>query len=96
LAKRKKRTNHRLSKSQNEKKSCCFQIRVANFGFFFLDSLSLTRTEMAESNGELMEDSTNPKPEDRGDGERTDDYPKLLSYGLDKKVSDNISTVCGS
>jgi hypothetical protein len=42
---------------------------------------------MAESNGELMEDSTNPKPEDRGDGERTDDYPKLLSYGLDKKVS---------
>lgn len=43
-------------------------------------------TEMAEGNGELVDD-INQKPEDRGDGERTEDYPKLLEYGLDKKVS---------
>jgi hypothetical protein len=34
-----------------------------------------------------VEDTTSSKPEDRGDGERTEDYPKLISYGLDKKVS---------
>lgn len=41
---------------------------------------------MAEGNGELVDD-INQKSEDRGDGERTEDYPKLLEYGLDKKVS---------
>lgn len=41
---------------------------------------------MAEGNGELVDDVI-IKSEDRGDGERTDDYPKLLQYGLDKKVS---------
>lgn len=41
---------------------------------------------MAEGNGELVED-INQKSDDRGDGERTEDYPKLLEYGLDKKVS---------
>lgn len=46
--------------------------------FFFI--------EMAEGNGELVDD-INQKSEDRGDGERTEDYPKLLEYGLDKKVS---------
>jgi len=43
-------------------------------------------TEMAEGNGELLDD-INQKADDRGDGERTEDYPKLLEYGLDKKVS---------
>lgn len=27
------------------------------------------------------------KADDRGDGERTEDYPKLLEYGLDRRVS---------
>ena len=40
---------------------------------------------MAEGNGELVDD-INQKSEDRGDGERTEDYPKLLEYGLDIKV----------
>lgn len=40
---------------------------------------------MAEGNGELLDD-INQKADDRGDGERTEDYPKLLEYGLDKKV----------
>jgi hypothetical protein len=53
--------------------------------FFF--GLLFFRTEMAEGNGEVVEDTTSSKPEDRGDGERTEDYPKLISYGLDKKVS---------
>lgn len=39
---------------------------------------------MAEGNGEMLDD--NVKSEDRGDGERTEDYPKLIEYGLDKKV----------
>ncbi|EDW28170.1 GL27352 [Drosophila persimilis] len=39
---------------------------------------------MAEGNGELLDD-INQKADDRGDGERTEDYPKLLEYGLDKK-----------
>lgn len=44
---------------------------------------------MAESNGELLAagDLSATKSEDRGgDGERTEDYSKLLEYGLDKKV----------
>lgn len=47
-------------------------------------------TEMAEGNGELAEDITTMKADDRGDGERTDDYPKLIEYGLDKRVSISI------
>lgn len=41
---------------------------------------------MAEGNGELNDDVSSSKPEDRGDGERTEDYVKLLEYGLDRKV----------
>lgn len=51
---------------------------------------------MAEGNGELLDD-INQKADDRGDGERTEDYPKLLEYGLDKKVLKrliNISFSC--
>ena len=34
--------------------------------------------EMAEGNGEILDDMANIKSEDRGDGEKTEDYPKLL------------------
>ncbi|XP_036323290.1 heterogeneous nuclear ribonucleoprotein R isoform X14 [Rhagoletis pomonella] len=47
---------------------------------------------MAEGNGELVED-INQKSEDRGDGERTEDYPKLLEYGLDKKVAGKLDDI---
>lgn len=47
---------------------------------------------MAEGNGELLDD-INQKADDRGDGERTEDYPKLLEYGLDKKVPWNWSQI---
>lgn len=42
---------------------------------------------MAEGNGELVDDVSGMKSDERGDGERTEDYPKLLEYGLDKRVS---------
>lgn len=42
---------------------------------------------MAEGNGELVDDVSGMTSDDRGDGERTEDYPKLLEYGLDKRVS---------
>lgn len=41
---------------------------------------------MAEGNGELVDEVSGMKSEDRGDGEKTEDYPKLIEYGLDKKV----------
>ncbi|KAI8115290.1 Heterogeneous nuclear ribonucleoprotein Q [Lucilia cuprina] len=47
---------------------------------------------MAEGNGELVDD-INQKSEDRGDGERTEDYPKLLEYGLDKKVAGKLDDI---
>lgn len=47
---------------------------------------------MAEGNGELLDD-INQKADDRGDGERTEDYPKLLEYGLDKKVLSNYGKI---
>lgn len=44
---------------------------------------------MAEGNGELIEEmATALKIEGNGDVERTPDYPKLVEYGLDKRVSD--------
>nr|XP_017017491.2 heterogeneous nuclear ribonucleoprotein Q isoform X3 [Drosophila kikkawai] len=48
--------------------------------------------EMAEGNGELLDD-INQKADDRGDGERTEDYPKLLEYGLDKKVAGKLDEI---
>ncbi|KAH8265255.1 hypothetical protein KR038_002492, partial [Drosophila bunnanda] len=49
-------------------------------------------SEMAEGNGELLDD-INQKADDRGDGERTEDYPKLLEYGLDKKVAGKLDEI---
>lgn len=49
---------------------------------------------MAEGNGELVEEMTNPKMgEGAGDGERTEDYTKLLEYGLDKKVAGKLDDI---
>lgn len=42
---------------------------------------------MAEGNGELVDDVASMSSQDRGDGEKTEDYPKLIEYGLDKRVS---------
>ncbi|XP_073816500.1 synaptotagmin binding cytoplasmic RNA interacting protein isoform X17 [Musca autumnalis] len=55
-------------------------------------SKMIKKYEMAEGNGELVED-INQKSEDRGDGERTEDYPKLLEYGLDKKVAGKLDDI---
>ncbi|XP_017118736.1 heterogeneous nuclear ribonucleoprotein Q isoform X8 [Drosophila elegans] len=51
-----------------------------------------TSSKMAEGNGELLDD-INQKADDRGDGERTEDYPKLLEYGLDKKVAGKLDEI---
>lgn len=47
---------------------------------------------MAEGNGEIVDDTTK-KSDDRGDGEKTEDYPKLLEYGLDKKVAAKLDDI---
>ena len=41
---------------------------------------------MAEGNGELVDDMTNQKATECAESERTVDYSKLITYGLDKKV----------
>lgn len=48
---------------------------------------------MAEGNGELNDDVSSTKAEDRGDGERTEDYVKLLEYGLDRKVAGKLDDI---
>lgn len=43
---------------------------------------------MAEGNGEIIEEmATTNKTDGGGEPERTADYPKLVEYGLDKRVS---------
>nr|XP_017017495.2 heterogeneous nuclear ribonucleoprotein Q isoform X9 [Drosophila kikkawai] len=54
--------------------------------------ISFALRKMAEGNGELLDD-INQKADDRGDGERTEDYPKLLEYGLDKKVAGKLDEI---
>jgi len=49
---------------------------------------------MAEGNGELNDDVSSSKAaEDRGDGEKTEDYVKLLEYGLDRKVAGKLDDI---
>ncbi|XP_055382728.1 heterogeneous nuclear ribonucleoprotein R isoform X3 [Condylostylus longicornis] len=48
---------------------------------------------MAEGNGEIIEGATNLKTDDRGDGQRTEDYPKILEYGLDEKVAEKLDDI---
>uniref|UniRef100_A0A1I8NSY6 RRM domain-containing protein n=1 Tax=Stomoxys calcitrans TaxID=35570 RepID=A0A1I8NSY6_STOCA len=57
-----------------------------------MDSDQINNNEMAEGNGELVED-INQKTEERGDGVKTEDYPKLLEYGLDKKVAGKLDEI---
>lgn len=44
---------------------------------------------MAEGNGEIIEEmaATTNKTDGTGEPERTADYPKLVEYGLDKRVN---------
>lgn len=43
---------------------------------------------MAEGNGEIIEEmATTQKTDGTGEPERTADYPKLVEYGLDKRVN---------
>lgn len=43
---------------------------------------------MAEGNGEIIEEmATTNKTDGSGEPERTADYPKLVEYGLDKRVN---------
>lgn len=44
---------------------------------------------MAEGNGDMHEDIVNLRVDERADSERTEDYVKLLEYGLDRKVTIN-------
>jgi Heterogeneous nuclear ribonucleoprotein Q acidic domain len=67
--------------------------------YLFCDSITRTKgflllflTDMAEGNGEIVDDTTK-KSDDRGDGEKTEDYPKLLEYGLDKKVAAKLDDI---
>lgn len=48
---------------------------------------------MAEGNGEIIDDTTKKAEQDRGDGEKTEDYPKLIEYGLDKKVAAKLDDI---
>jgi hypothetical protein len=48
---------------------------------------------MAEGNCELVNDTATKKIDDHGDGEKTEDYPKLLEYGLDKKVAAKLDDI---
>lgn len=48
---------------------------------------------MAEGNGEIIDEMTNKKTGEAGDGEKTNDYPKLLEYGLDKKVAAKLDDI---
>lgn len=50
---------------------------------------------MAEGNGEIVEtEMATTKVEGNGEVERTSDYPKLVEYGLDKRVcSISISSI---
>lgn len=46
---------------------------------------------MAEGNGEIIEEmATTHKTDGNGEPERTPDYPKLVEYGLDKRVMKNL------
>ncbi|XP_058119014.1 heterogeneous nuclear ribonucleoprotein R [Anopheles coustani] len=48
---------------------------------------------MAEGNGEVVEEMANQKSGEGGDGERTQDYSKLLEYGLHKMVAGRLDDI---
>lgn len=50
---------------------------------------------MAEGNCEVVnnDNTATKKIDEHGDGEKTEDYPKLLEYGLDKKVAAKLDDI---
>ncbi|XP_052896840.1 heterogeneous nuclear ribonucleoprotein R isoform X4 [Anopheles moucheti] len=48
---------------------------------------------MAEGNGEVVEEMANQKSGEGGDGERTQDYSKLLEYGLHVMVAGRLDAI---
>uniref|UniRef100_A0A8W7JW52 RRM domain-containing protein n=1 Tax=Anopheles albimanus TaxID=7167 RepID=A0A8W7JW52_ANOAL len=48
---------------------------------------------MAEGNGEVVEEMATQKSGEGGDGERTQDYSKLLEYGLHKMVAGRLDDI---
>lgn len=53
-----------------------------------MNLFELEYSEMAEGNGEIIEEmATTQKTDASGEPERTADYPKLVEYGLDKRVN---------
>uniref|UniRef100_A0A182Y580 RRM domain-containing protein n=1 Tax=Anopheles stephensi TaxID=30069 RepID=A0A182Y580_ANOST len=48
---------------------------------------------MAEGNGEVVEEMANQKSGEGGDGERTQDYSKLLEYGLNLSVASRLDAI---
>ncbi|XP_055324650.1 heterogeneous nuclear ribonucleoprotein R isoform X7 [Sitodiplosis mosellana] len=49
---------------------------------------------MAEGNGEIIEEmATSNKTDGNGEPERTADYPKLVEYGLDKRVAAKLDDI---
>ncbi|XP_040159882.1 heterogeneous nuclear ribonucleoprotein R isoform X4 [Anopheles arabiensis] len=53
----------------------------------------LRKSKMAEGNGEVVEEMANQKSGEGGDGERTQDYSKLLEYGLHKMVAGRLDDI---
>jgi hypothetical protein len=47
---------------------------------------------MAEGNGDVQKETT-LRVDDRGDGDKTEDYVKLLEYGLDRKVAGKLDDI---
>lgn len=48
---------------------------------------------MAEGNGEVIDGKSDIKDDQDSNVERTADYPKLLAYGLDKKVAAKLDDI---
>lgn len=50
-------------------------------------------TAMAENNGEVSNENKDTKHEPDSNVERTQDYPKLIDYGLDKTVAAKLDEI---
>lgn len=48
---------------------------------------------MAEGNGEVIDGKSDIKDDQDSNIDRTADYPKLLAYGLDKKVAAKLDDI---
>lgn len=73
-----------LFKNNNKNNNFDYRNQCFTFSLFHY---FMHRTEMAEGNGEIIEEmATTQKTDGNGEPERTADYPKLVEYGLDKRV----------